>query len=35
MCTNEKARQTVLQCLPLPVQNEVNSFEVVIIPVLC
>ena len=34
MFTNEKAKQTFLQHLPVPVQQVVKSFEVVIIPVL-
>ena len=34
MCTNENAKQTFLQHLPVPVQQVVKSFKVVIIPVL-
>ena len=34
MCTNEKAKQTFIQHLPVPVQLIVKSFEVVIVPVL-
>ena len=31
MCTNEKVKQTFLQHLPVPVQQVVKSFKVVII----
>ena len=36
-CTNDKAKQTFLRHLPVPVpvQQAVKSFKVVIIPVLC
>ena len=34
MCTSEKAKQTFLQHLPVPVQQVVKLFEVVIILVL-
>ena len=34
VCTNEKVKQTFLQHLPVPVQQVVKSFKVVIIPVL-
>ena len=34
MCTNEKVNQTFLQHPPVPVQQVVKSFKVVIIPVL-
>ena len=33
MCTNENAKQTFLQHQPVPVQQVVKSFKVVIIPV--
>ena len=32
MCTNEKAKQTFTQHLPVPIWHVVKSFEVVIIP---
>ena len=35
MCTNEKAKQTFLQHLPVPIWLVVKSFEVAIIPVCC
>ena len=33
MGTDEKAKQTFLQHLPVPVQHVVKSYEVVVIPV--
>ena len=33
MCTNEKAKQTFLQHLPVPVRHVIKSLEVVKIPV--
>ena len=34
ICINEKAKQTFLQHLPVPVQLIVKSFEVLIVPFL-